>query len=323
MEWATLTAITGTLTAPRIPYASGAGTLTDTADLQWDNTAKGMRAGAGAGAVVGTYTAYPSNGHGFYSFASVNGAVYGTLENFWNVSGAGSAYWIIKVGGASAGDPFIMFVIASATTWSAGVDNSDNDIFKIGPYQNPGNGALGLQILPTGEFGLGGAPSTALSVANALAKPFGLPNGSDATRATGNANPNMQWNANSGRLEAISPGGPYYKPILSYTTPTGAAQSAAGTGAAVIIQGGSNSMSGRIELTTGTAFLGVGSVLRITVSGVMGGASFRVLGARNSAAAAQMTNFYIGASTGFSFDIYVSTALAASTTYIINYYNGC
>jgi hypothetical protein len=119
MEWATLTAITGTLTAPRIPYASGAGTLTDTADLQWDNTAKGMRAGAGVGGVVGTFTAYPANGHGFYAFASVSGAVYGTLENFFNSSGSGNAYWIIKVGGASAGDPFIMFVIASATTWSA------------------------------------------------------------------------------------------------------------------------------------------------------------------------------------------------------------
>jgi len=215
-----------------------------------------------------------------------------------------------------------MFVIASATTWSAGVDNSDNDIFKIGPYQNPGNGALGLQILPTGEFGLGGAPSTALSVANALAKPFGLPNGSDATRATGNANPNMQWNANSGRLEAISPGGPYYKPILSYTAPTVTAKASAGTGATIAITGGSNAMSGQISLTTGSTGLGTGNVIEVAVSGNMGGASFPVLGARNSLAAAQMTNFYIGAASVSGFNIYVTTALAASTTYILNYYTG-
>jgi len=319
MEWATLTAITGSLTAPRIPYASGAGTLTDTADLQWDNTAKGMRAGAGAGAVVGTYTAYPSNGHGFYSFASVNGAVYGTLENFWNVSGAGSAYWIIKVGGASAGDPFIMFVIASATTWSAGVDNSDNDIFKIGPYQNPGNGALGLQILPTGEFGLGGAPSIALSLVNAIAKPLGLPNGSDATRATGNANPNMQWNANSGRLEAISPGGPYYKPILSYTQPTWSVGAPAGTGATASLEvSSSNALAGSIRLTTGTSPT-AGAVLVVTVSGNMGGGAFVQLTARNSAAAGQMTNFDISASGPTTFTISANTALAASTAYILNY----
>lgn len=322
MEWATLTAITGSLTASRIPYASGASALVDTADLQWDNTTKGIRAGAGAGGVVGTFTAYPSNGNGFYAFASVSGAVFGTLENFFNASNSGNAYWIIKVGGASAGDPFIMFVIASATTWSAGVDNSDNDIFKIGPYQNPGNGALGLQILPTGEFGLCGAPSTALSVANALAKPFGLPNGSDATRATGNANPNMQWNANSGRLEVISPGGPYYKPILSYTAPTVTAKASAGTGATIAITGGSNAMSGQISLTTGSTGLGTGNVIEVAVSGNMGGVSFPVLGARNSLAAAQMTNFYIGAASVSGFNIYVTTALAASTTYILTYYTG-
>ena len=314
--------ITGTLTAPRIPVASGAGTLVDYDDLRWDNTTKGIRAGAGAGAVVGTFTAYPANGDGFYAFASVSGAVYGTLENFWNVSGAGSAYWIIKVGGASAGDPFIMFVIASATTWSAGVDNSDNDIFKIGPYQNPGNGVLGLQILPTGEAAWGGAPSTALSLRIATAKPLGVPTGTDATRATGNANPNLQWNASSGRLEAISPTGPYYKPIISYTAPTGAVQASAGSGATVTFLSGSNAINGQFTLTTGSTSLGTGNVLRVTVSGNMGGVSFPILTARNSNAAAQATNIYIGTSSVTTFDIYVVAALAASTAYIFNYHTG-
>lgn len=323
MEWATLAAITGTLTAPRIPYASGAGTLTDTADLQWDNTTKGIRAGAGAGAVVGTYTAYPSNGNGFYAFASVNGAVYGTLENFWNTSNAGNAYWIIKVGGASAGDPFIMFVIASATTWSAGIDNSDSDIFKIGPYQNPGSGVLGLQIATTGEAALGGTPDVALSLRIATAKPLGIPSGTNSTRATGNANANIQWNTESTRFEAMGPVSPYYKPILSYATPTTTVQSAAGTGATASLASASNAISGQVTLTTGTTSLTTGSVLRITVAGNMGGNSFPVFSARNDNAAAQATNFYIGASSVTTFDFYVRTALAPSTTYILNYYTGC
>lgn len=319
MEWATLTAITGTLTAPRIPYASGAGTLTDTADLQWDNTTKGMRAGAGAGAVVGTYTAYPSTGNAFYGFASVSGAVYGTLENFWDSSGAGSAYWIIKVGGASAGDPFIMFVIASATTWSAGVDNSDNDIFKIGPYQNPGNGVLGLHILPTGEAAWGGAPSTALSLRIATAKPLGVPAGTDATRATGNANPNLQWNTTSGRLEAISPTGPYYKSIISYTQPALAIGLAAGTGAAVIVKSeSSNEVAGSIQLTTGTG-TSSGTVFVVTVSGNMGNRAFVQLTAGNSNTAAQMTNLYISATTSTTFTVSVVSALAASSVFVLYY----
>lgn len=323
MEWATLAAITGTLTAPRIPYASGAGTLTDTADLQWDNTTKGIRAGAGAGAVVGTYTAYPANGNAFYGFASVSGSVYGTLENFWDAAGAGNAYWLIKVGGANAGDPYTVYVISGVISWSSGVDNSDNDIFKIGPYSNPGTGALGLQIRTTGEAALGGTPDVAISLRIATAKPLGIPSGTNSTRATGNANANIQWNTESTRFEAMGPGSPYYKPILSYATPTAAVQSAAGTGATASLASASNAISGQVTLTTGTASLTTGSVLRITVAGNMGGNSFPVFSARNDNAAAQATNFYIGASSVTTFDFYVRTALAPSTTYILNYYTGC
>lgn len=311
--------IAGSLTAPRIPVASGAGTLVDYDELRWDNTAKGVRAGAGAGGVVGTFTAYPSNGNGFYAFASVSGAVYGTIENFWNSSGAGSAYWIIKVGGANAGDPFVVFAVSGVVSWSSGIDNSDNDIFKIGPYDVPGNGALGLQIRTTGEAALGGTPDTALSLRIATAKPFGIPNGTDATRATGNANPNMQWNASSGRLEAISPGGGYYKPIISYTQPTLAVGAPAGTGATASLEvSSSNALAGSIRLTTGTSPT-AGAVLVVTVSGNMGGGAFVQLTARNSATAGQMTNFYISAASTNTFTLSVNSALAASTAYILNY----
>jgi hypothetical protein len=315
MEWATLTAITGTLTAPRIPYASGAGTLTDTADLQWDNTAKGMRAGAGAGAVVGTYTAYPSNGHGFYSFASVNGAVYGTLENFWNVSGAGSAYWIIKVGGASAGDPFIMFVIASATTWSAGIDNSDNDIFKIGPYQNPGNGALGLQILPTGEFGLGGAPSTALSVVNAIAKPLGLPNGSDATRALSNTYGSIHYNATNQRVEVNGASKAYYQMIASYQAITLTVGTAAGTGATATPENATET-HGVIRLDTGTSPT-AGTIFTVNFSTMVSPSI--VLFARSQSAAQQAANIYVATGSPTQLTISCITAFPANTTFRWSY----
>jgi len=315
MEWATLTAITGTLTAPRIPYASGAGTLTDTADLQWDNTAKGMRAGAGAGSVVGTYTAYPSNGHGFYSFASVNGAVYGTLENFWNVSGAGSAYWIIKVGGGSAGDPFIMFVIASATTWSAGVDNSDNDIFKIGPYQNPGNGALGLQIRTTGEAAFGGTPNTALSILFAAAKPLGIPSGTDATRALSNTYGSIHYNATNQRVEVNGASKAYYQMIASYVAITATTGAAAGTGASITPQNATE-LHGVLSLVTGTG-TSAGALFTINFNTMV--SPTIVLFGRNAAGAAQLTNVYVSTQTTTSLTISCAAALAASTTYQWSY----
>lgn len=315
IEWATLTAITGSLTAPRIPYASGAGTLTDTADLQWDNTTKGIRAGAGVGAVVGTFTAYPLNGHGFYAFASVSGAVYGTLENFWNASGAGSAYWIIKVGGANAGDPFIMFVIASATTWSAGVDNSDNDIFKIGPYQNPGNGALGLQILPTGEVGISGAPNTALSMLFAAQKPLGIPSGTDATRALSNTYGSIHYNATNQRVELIGASKGYYQMIASYVAITASVGAASGTGATITPQNATE-VHGVLSLATGTGTT-AGALFTINFNTMV--TPTIVLFGRNAAGAAQLTNIYVSTQTTTSLTISCVSALAASTTYQWSY----
>ena len=311
MEWATLTAITGSLTAPRIPVASGAGTLVDYDDLRWDNTAKGMRAGAGAGAVVGTYTAYPSNGHGFYSFASVNGAVYGTLENFWNSSNAGSAYWIIKVGGASAGDPFIMFVIASATTWSAGVDNSDNDIFKIGPYQNPGNGALGLQILPTGEVGISGAPNTALSMLFALSKPLGIPSGTDATRALSNTYGSIQYNATSQRVEAIGAHMAYYQMVVSYQAITLTVGAAAGTGATTTPENATET-HGTIRLDTGTSPT-AGTLFTVNFNTMV--SPTIVLFAKSASAAQQAANIYVATTSPTQITIACISALPASTIF--------
>ena len=311
MEWATLTAITGSLTAPRIPYASGAGTLTDTADLQWDNTAKGMRAGAGAGAVVGTYTAYPSNGNAFYGFASVSGAVYGTLENFWDVSGAGNAYWILKVGGASAGDPFVMFVIPSGTTWSAGVDNSDNDIFKIGPYQNPGNGALGLQMLPTGEVGISGAPNTALAMLFALSKPLGIPSGTDATRALSNTYGSIQYNTTNSRVEVIGASKGYYQMIASYVSITLTVGTAAGTGATAAPENATETHGG-IRLDTGTSPT-AGTLFTVNFNTMV--SPTIVLFAKGVSAAQQAANIYVATTSPTQITIACISALPASTIF--------
>lgn len=303
--------ITGTLTAPRIPVASGAGALVDYDELRWDNTTKGIRAGAGAGAVVGTFTAYPLNGNGFYAFASVSGAVYGTLENFWNSSGAGSAYWIIKVGGASAGDPFIMFVIPSGTTWSAGVDNSDNDIFKIGPYQNPGNGALGLQILPTGEVGISGAPNTALAMLFALSKPLGIPSGTDATRALSNTYGSIQYNTTNSRVEVIGASKGYYQMIASYVSITLTVGTAAGTGATAAPENATETHGG-IRLDTGTSPT-AGTLFTVNFNTMV--SPTIVLFAKSASAAQQAANIYVATTSPTQITIACISALPASTIF--------
>lgn len=61
---------------------------------------------------------------------SSSGDIALTVENTSNTSGSDAAL-AATVGGTSAGDPSAVFTITGATAWAIGLDNSDNDLFKI------------------------------------------------------------------------------------------------------------------------------------------------------------------------------------------------
>ena len=55
-----------------------------------------------------------------------------TVSNTDNTGAASSAARMdITVGGANVGDPQVSFGVTGVTTWSAGIDNSDSDKFKL------------------------------------------------------------------------------------------------------------------------------------------------------------------------------------------------
>ena len=86
------------------------------------------------------------------------------IENTSNTSGA-NAQLDLAVGGASAGDPKILFGVegVAAATWALGVDNSDSDKFVISA-----NAALGtdnvLTLTDAGNVGIGDTPEVKLHV---------------------------------------------------------------------------------------------------------------------------------------------------------------
>jgi hypothetical protein len=53
------------------------------------------------------------------------------LNNTNSTSLSAHSVLAVRTNGANAGDPFVAFDIAGVTGWTAGIDNSDNDIFKI------------------------------------------------------------------------------------------------------------------------------------------------------------------------------------------------
>jgi hypothetical protein len=64
--------------------------------------------------------------------------------------GAANTFWVLSVGGASAGDPFIQYVVAGVGSWSEGIDNSDGDKFKITNSSTPGGVANSGLTITTG-----------------------------------------------------------------------------------------------------------------------------------------------------------------------------
>ena len=77
------------------------------------------------------------------------GTVSLTIANTDNTAAASNAANIISVGGTtSTGDPYIQWLITGSTTFSAGIDNSDADAFKIGPNADPSTGNSDFEIDP-------------------------------------------------------------------------------------------------------------------------------------------------------------------------------
>ncbi len=78
------------------------------------------------------------------------------LENTNNANAASHAKAVIKVGGASSGDPFAVFDVANVGGWTVGLDNSDGDKFKIdygsSPYPSIGTK---MTIDTDGKVGIG------------------------------------------------------------------------------------------------------------------------------------------------------------------------
>lgn len=75
------------------------------------------------------------------SAAVVGGYVSANVINTDNTNAASGAYAYIKTGGASAGDPSVIFNVNGATDWALGIDNSDSDAFvlSVGTALGTGN----------------------------------------------------------------------------------------------------------------------------------------------------------------------------------------
>lgn len=220
--------------------------------------------------------------YGLYIDGNLSANLGAKIENVRNLAGA-SASIDIAVGGTSAGDPYVLFVIPSGTNTVLGPDNSDGDKFKITPGGTaPGSTANKGLILTSG------------------ATPF-LGINKDA--------PQYELDVN-GTAQAKVFAGLKGTPAVAYGTGAGTAPT---TNA---LTGGSFHIYW--AFTTGTTPTANGDIATITVPFAVPLGCVVWLFPRNAQSAADIAKFYQNASAATTFVIKANGTLAASTAYAFN-----
>lgn len=318
---ATTGGITGTLTAPRIPFASGASALTDDSNLTWDNTNKRLLIGTGttaaylnvfAGAVTGATEFIRMSGN-------INGNMLVNMLNANNASVNSSTIFVIGTGGTSAGDPFIQFLITgAANAWSAGVDNSDGDNFKIAS-----EGSLGVStstdvfiIGPDGRFAIGGgALIAAVNLAVYGTGGIRVPSGTSAQRPAA-TNTLLRNNTTFNGLEFKNPFGQWVR--ITGSNGTGTITPGPGAGTSPTINAVGTDRAFKLNISTGSAPALNGEILSINY-----GTSFDILPyisltPYNAVTATDLNKFYIDFNAVSGFSIKANGTLTAFTTYVLS-----
>lgn len=96
------------------------------------------------------------------SAISATGIVQSKFANANNANSGADASLEAQVGGASAGDPYILMTVLGVQNWVLGIDNSDSDKLKIGPVGVPGSAGNATFVMDTSShLGLGTASPTA------------------------------------------------------------------------------------------------------------------------------------------------------------------
>jgi hypothetical protein len=289
--------IDGALTSPRIPYASDANTLTDSGSLRWLNGTEEILVGNGTSRDARfshNFTATIPFAEVLHAEGSVSGDYQAIIKNTRKFLNQGRAIMILEVGGTAGSDAFYVARIAGGDQWSWGLDNSDNDKWKLTPKSTGPGSVANSGIIVTSEavakVGINlDAPAHPLDVAG-------------VTRA-------VQFR-NTGNL---------------YTSGNVAFGTGAGTGPTIgSISGGNNFL--QFNFNTGTAPANNGNIFTITYPNAYGTISYVTFSPRGDPgginAATDITKFFISAAGTNSFTMKANGTLSASTAYTFSFIVG-
>ena len=286
---------------------------------------KGMALIGGGGLVSPEFITMTGTGTGSTATAlradinMTSGTVVASLNNT-ATTGTGGAAFTAATESTATGDPYIALGVNGGSNWTIGIDNSDLDKMKVGPASLPGNTQLGLTILTDGKTGIGtNAPDYNMNVDGIIG--VGLPLGTTLERPTTLTDPIIRFNSTFGGFEVANPTNGVYYRLSATATPSISGNTAqVGTGATLTLLTGSNDVTGRIQIDTGTGTLSAGSsAVSITFAAAYNSAAQPRIILTPANANAVSPGYYVNTTNHLSYQIGCVNAMANSTTYIINY----
>lgn len=122
--------VTGTGAATQIAYWGSSSSITGENDLVWDATNNRM----GVGVVTPSASIHIEGTGSTYSTPASSNVPGIYIQNTNGSSSTANTFLSLRTTGASGGDPILSWDIGGVIGWSAGIDNSDGDSFKIANY---------------------------------------------------------------------------------------------------------------------------------------------------------------------------------------------
>ena len=325
----TASGVTGTGVSGRIALWSGTSSLTsDDFPFLFNTTSNRMGIGAptpSAYVHVGVPTGTTDEG------IRIDGNLSGNLNNiFWNVNtiNAGANTIVtVMTGGANGGDPILQLGVNGVTTWSVGLDNSDNDRFKISHSTAPGSNDR-LSITTAGNVSIGTTNTAArvnIDGSGTTSATYGLQIRNSAASHVLCTRDDLRVGilTTSPTQELHVQGDVIARQYqnLSGETITVAYGTGAGTGPLTVLLGGGANFF-RFHFTTGTGPVNNAVIFTITCPQPWNSVPVVTFSPNNAQTATDITKFYVEALTSTTFVIRANGQLLASTTYAFNFIVG-
>lgn len=294
-----LSYVDGSGTAGRIAFWIDTNTIDDSGNLLWDNANNRVTI-TGTVVATGANNAWLNLNGGsltgdvdvLRASANISSQMIAVFANARNTGNTGDVRHELQVGGTSAGDPYIAFVIPGGTNFVMGIDNTDSDYFKITPGGNkPGSTANKGLVLSSH------ATSTNIGInKDAPAHPLDV----------------------AGVIRGVQ----YRQSANLWVAGNIAFDTGAGTGPVInSISGGNNGF--QITFTSGTAPAADGIIFTATYPNAYGTLTYVVKDGRGEPAGVNFLNeqekFNIHSATATTFVLKASGTITASTIYGISF----